>query len=219
MTTSHLPLFGGPRAWSQDDWTSSDDRVRGGSSISHLSASSSSLEAKFHGTLDIKTLGGAGFASQRTTGDLDWDLSLYDGIELVLGPSDGKTYTLTLKDQILPKRPDGRDRSSVSWEFDFKSKSGGKLFIPWGAFRPTYRGREVEGGKLDLKGIKRVGIMVRSFFGEQEGDFELGIYSISALRGVRRGGEEFDEKVEWAREGKRERGWFSWLSSCLGRRF
>ncbi|KAJ5116211.1 hypothetical protein N7456_000559 [Penicillium angulare] len=223
MTTSHLPLFGGSRAWSQDDWTSSDDRVRGGSSISHLSASSSSLEAKFHGTLDIKTLGGAGFASQRTTGDnRNWDLSLYDGIELVLGPSDGKTYTLTLKDQILPKRPDGRDRSSVSWEFDFKSKSGGNLFIPWGAFRATYRGREVEGGKLDLKSIKRVGIMVRSFFGEQEGDFELGIYSISALRGARRveeeEEEEFDGKDEcqWARGEKRERGWFSWLGSCIG---
>jgi hypothetical protein len=32
--------------------------------------------AQFHGVLDIETLGGAGFASQRTTGDdRKWDLS------------------------------------------------------------------------------------------------------------------------------------------------
>jgi hypothetical protein len=33
-------------------------------------------KARFHGILDIETLGGAGFASQRTTGDeRKWDLS------------------------------------------------------------------------------------------------------------------------------------------------
>lgn len=38
---------------------------------------------RFHGTLDIKALGGAGFASQRTTGeDREWDLSDYVGIQL-----------------------------------------------------------------------------------------------------------------------------------------
>jgi len=38
---------------------------------------------RFHGTLDIKTLGGAGFASQRTTGDgREWDLSGYVGISI-----------------------------------------------------------------------------------------------------------------------------------------
>lgn len=37
--------------------------------------------ARFYGELDIKTLGGAGFASQRTTGeDKLWDLSAYEGV-------------------------------------------------------------------------------------------------------------------------------------------
>ena len=47
--------------------------------------------ARFYGELDIKTLGGAGFASQRTTDDdRIWDLSGYDGIELAVVSADGK---------------------------------------------------------------------------------------------------------------------------------
>jgi hypothetical protein len=38
----------------------------------------------FQGAVDDETLGGAGFASQRTTGERDWDLSSYDGIELTV---------------------------------------------------------------------------------------------------------------------------------------
>ncbi|KAJ5549014.1 hypothetical protein N7513_006248 [Penicillium frequentans] len=232
MAPSHRPLFGGSRAWNPSDWTTSDDRVRGGSSISTLICSPSSLTAIFSGNLDIKTLGGAGFASQRTSGeDRTWDLSDYDGIELVLDGRlmDGKFYTLTLKDEILPKRSDGREQSTVSWEFDFKATEE-KLFVRFSDLRPTYRGREKRDVEpLDLKNIKRFGIMMRSFFGDQEGPFELGIVSISGLRldkhsaqadSVHRDEEDedeeiFDEKdVAWGR--KRRSGWFSWLSSCLG---
>lgn len=183
MSTSHLPLFGGvryvnpysthtpfnltiPRAWTPEEWTSSDDRVRGGSSISNLSCSPSSLLAKFHGNLDIKTLGGAGFASQRTTGtDRIWDLSGYDGLELILGPGDGKTYTLTLKDEILPRRPDGRESSSISWEYDFRAdERGSSFFVKWADLRATYRGRDLDDVRpLDLKGVKRFGIMIRRY--------------------------------------------------------
>ncbi|KAJ5726184.1 uncharacterized protein N7483_007541 [Penicillium malachiteum] len=219
---SHLPLFGGARAWSQDDWTSSDDRVRGGSSHSTLTCSASSLTATFHGELDIQTLGGAGFASQRTTGtDRVWDLSAYDGLEVILGPSDGKVYTLTLKDEILPRRPDGREQSSVSWEYDFKGEGvRNSIFVKWSDFRATYRGRDKKDAEpLDLRNVKRFGIMVRSFFGDQEGSFELGVISIAALRMGRyrdnpqEDEEEFDEKEDWSR---RRSGWFSWLTSCLG---
>jgi hypothetical protein len=88
------------RPWDPLDWTSSDDRVRGGSSYSKLSCSSQSPIAEFHGNLDIKTLGGAGFASQRTTGeDRLWDLSGYDGLELDIAASDAKQYTVILKDE------------------------------------------------------------------------------------------------------------------------
>ncbi|KAJ5885155.1 hypothetical protein N7495_009665 [Penicillium taxi] len=233
MATSHLPLFGGSRAWSKKEWTSSDDRVRGGSSHSTLTCSPTSLTAKFHGNLDIKTLGGAGFASQRTaTTEQTWDISAYDGIEVVLERADTRKYTLTLKDEILPKRPDGREASSVSWEVDFQvnaedGKNGTVLFFKWSDFRATYRGRDLEGDDvkpLDLKRVKRFAIMVRSFFGGQEGDFELNVVSISALRTERYRDEpwvEVDEKAAFEQEEalalvQRPSGWFGWLSSCLG---
>ncbi|KAJ5198095.1 uncharacterized protein N7498_007212 [Penicillium cinerascens] len=223
--TSHLPLFGGVRAWNPKDWTSSDDRVRGGASHSTLTCSPSSLIAKFHGNLDITALGGAGFASQRTTGEhRTWDLSGYDGLELVIDHADNKLYTLTLKDEILPKRPDGREQSTLSWEYDFRSEGQKTIFVKWSDFRPTYRGKEKKGVEpLDLKNVKRFGIMIRSFFGEQEGDFELGVLSIAALRTKRYSdnpdeeneNDEFDEKTGVHGQ-RRRQGLFGWLTGCLG---
>ncbi len=92
--------------------------------------------ARFHGNLDTETLGGAGFASQRTTGDdREWDLSDYAGIQLAIKKGDSmdcvalhdkvyqaeqaieKRYTFILKDELLP--PDektGREQSTISWE-------------------------------------------------------------------------------------------------------
>jgi hypothetical protein len=85
------------------------------SSQSYLDTSSS--PARFHGTLDITTLGGAGFASQRTTRSASWDLSAYSGIRLLLGKSDGKKYTFVVKDEVLPLDPvTGREQSTISWE-------------------------------------------------------------------------------------------------------
>ena len=50
---------------------------------SYLDISDDQEVARFNGTLDIETLGGAGFASQRTTSDdLELNLSDYAGIEL-----------------------------------------------------------------------------------------------------------------------------------------
>lgn len=162
-------------AWSPNDWTSSDDRVRGGSSHSKLDCSSASLIATFNGNLDITTLGGAGFASQRTTGeDRRWNLSAYDGVELVIDRADGKLYTFTLKDQILPKRPDGREQSSLSWEFDFRADGRKTIFVKWSDFRPTYRGRNKDRGEvepLDLANIKRFGIMIRRSVLSNSGGF------------------------------------------------
>ncbi|KAL2827844.1 complex I intermediate-associated protein 30-domain-containing protein [Aspergillus cavernicola] len=189
--------------WSQNDWTSSDDRVRGGSSYSKILPSPNKHTAKFEGNLDITTLDGAGFASQHITGDhTRWDLSAADGLELDLGisESDGKLYTLILKDEILPARPDGRERSSLSWEADFRASAGcktteqknkKKVIIKWEGLRPTYRGKEVKGAHaLDLKSVRRLSIMMRSFFGAQEGPFTLSIVSIATWLGDEESGKD-----------------------------
>jgi len=67
--------------------------------------------ATFTGTLGTRTLGGAGFASQRTTSaDLNLNLLPYTrGIVLDIAKPDGKTHTLALKDEVLPLRGDGRE--------------------------------------------------------------------------------------------------------------
>ncbi|QDS74344.1 hypothetical protein FKW77_004601 [Venturia effusa] len=181
-------LFGGSEAWNAEDWTSSDDRVRGGKSQSYLECSPKSPVASFYGNLDITTLGGAGFASQRTRKDENWDLSAYDGIELVITKSDGKHYTFNIKDTLLPLDPEtGREQSSTSYEYDFQIAETGtvakksEIFIPWESFTATYRGRVQEDApKLNTSSIKQFSIMMRSFFGTQEGAFSLSIESISA---------------------------------------
>ena len=156
------------RSWKASDWTASDDRVRGGKSQSYLDISNST--ARFHGNLDIKTLGGAGFASQRTTAeDSTWDLSDYDGILLDLGKSDGKRYTFILKDELLPRNPEnGREQATISWEYDFKLEKDAAraessfVWIPWKELKPTYRGKEKKGAKkLDTKNVRRFSLMMR----------------------------------------------------------
>jgi len=121
--------------------------------------------AHFHGNLDITALGGAGFASQRTTGDdRSWNLSGYDGIHLNLGAHDGKKYTLTLKDEILPLLEDGREQSSLSYEYDFDSKDEMDIFVPWQEMKATYRGTEQKDARpLDVESVKRMSLMMRRY--------------------------------------------------------
>ncbi|KAL6404709.1 hypothetical protein AUP68_11537 [Ilyonectria robusta] len=182
MQNESLYLFGGDSPWDAAKWTASDDRVRGGSSTSYLTVTDPE-RACFHGHLDTKTLGGAGFASQRTVGVLALDLSGYAGLVLSLGGGgSGHKYTLTLKDTIPGDRGDGRDQAGISWETDFEAPSeGGDVLLPWDKFRATYRGRDKPDAEpLDLSSIKRVSLMLRSFFGAQDGDFELVIHAIVA---------------------------------------
>jgi hypothetical protein len=158
------------RPWDSSQWISVDDRVRGGKSVSHLDISDPKFRATFHGTLDIKTLGGAGFASQKTAPELfpeGLDLSDYHAlvIDVHQTASDHKTYTLILKDnESLPKRPDGREQSSVSWEHDCRlgSSSGGRLVMRFSDFKPTYRGRpKPDAEPLNLKKILVMSIIMR----------------------------------------------------------
>ncbi|KAK5132921.1 hypothetical protein LTR08_008367 [Meristemomyces frigidus] len=181
-----LALFGGDDEWSPCDWTASDDRVRGGQSQSYLDCSDKKF-GRFHGNLDIKTLGGAGFASQRTTAeDQSWDLSEYVGIKLNIEKADKKRYTLILKDELLPANPEnGREQASISYEADFELSLGKShdrfVFVPWKSLNPTYRGKLKKDAKpLKTQNIKRISIMMRSFFGTQEGEFSLSIRSITA---------------------------------------
>lgn len=162
MSSNHqFILIPNARLWDEHAWIASDDRVRGGKSQSYLVCSPGSYTASFHGTLDISALGGAGFASQRTIDSLSWDLTDYQGLNLGIAGGDGKKYTLILKDEVLPKRPDGREQSTISWEYDFVPGNT-EISVSWADFRPTYRGRpKPDADPLRLDQIKRVSIMMR----------------------------------------------------------
>lgn len=195
-----LPLFGPPRAWlPESEFTASDDRVRGGSSRSTLEANATRTSVRFHGTLDTTTLGGAGFASQRTTSTTQtWNLSDYAGLELRLGVGDGKRYTLNLKTCLPDKMRDNpaRDASTVEYAYTFVGAAEpSKLFVAWDQFEAFYRGRKVDDAPpLDTAGIRRWSIMIRSFFEDQKsGDFSLVLRSIKARTAPSRQGESDSE--------------------------
>ncbi|KAK0861185.1 hypothetical protein LTR87_017041 [Friedmanniomyces endolithicus] len=235
-----LDLFGGDRKWNADSWTASDDTVRGGKSRSGLEVSADGSSARFYGCLDIKTLGGAGFASQKTTGE--WDLGEYVGVRvevekgdkyvrsclllatvsLIVGAGSAtpryryrghdlsthragfygipspisvrantKLRTVILKDKLLPPDPEnGREQATISYEADFELPSQTipgdthhrTVIIPFASLNPTYRGKlKKDAPDLDTKNIKQISLMMRSFFGTQEGNFSLTLKSLTAI--------------------------------------
>lgn len=133
-------------------------------------------------------------------GDTRWNLNSYSGLEVRVGKGDGKLYTLVLKDSENSQRKgEGRDEANLSWEAKFRGhdsrseadekwegevekKSHGVRLL-WKDFQPTYRGRESHGKeRLDPSKITTVGIMMRSYFGSQEGDFRLEVESIAVWK-------------------------------------
>jgi hypothetical protein len=153
------------RPWTSSDWTSSDDRVRGGASQSYLTPGSPPTSARFHGNLDITALGGAGFASQRSTDDSrTWDLRAYSGIHLDLGKTDGNKYTFVIKDEVLELDDRGREQSTVSYEYDFTNAGAEGLYVPWSELKPFYRGKPKEDARaLNLANVRRFSLMMRRF--------------------------------------------------------
>lgn len=77
---------------------------------------------------------------------------------------------------------DGREQSTISYEYDFSAAGSYSVFVPWNELKPTYRGKEKnDAPPLNIGGIKRWSFMMRSFFGDQEGDFLVEIKSVKAV--------------------------------------
>ena len=142
-------------------------------------------------------------------------------------------YTLILKDEERKeKRDDGREQSSLSWEYDFRVPSSAgsakpteetHFWIPWSEFKPTFRGREKkDAGPLKTGSVTRFSIMMRSFFDTQEGDFRVVLTSIAAVKcGAMRKANDGEESVVELekREGRMGRdrdpvskGWRGWIA-------
>ena len=82
------------------------------------------------------------------------------------------------------RRPDGRIESTIEYKTSFQTLEGedGIFITKFGDFQPYYRGKPAnKAPSLDLSKISSFSIMCQSFFGEQEGDFEVVIAAISAV--------------------------------------
>lgn len=108
-----------------------------------------------------------------------WDLSGFDGVELLVRGGKGKVWTFIVRDEVgKGKRGDGREKAGVSWEYEFEVRSGAeeeaggkgggkggeaqRAWIPWTEFKATYRGREIDdAGELKTGTVRRVAIMMR----------------------------------------------------------
>jgi len=125
-----------------------------------------------------------------------------------------------LKDNLLDRNPEnGREQATISWEYDFevlqtigadeKAKTD-SVFIPWSNLKPTYRGKDKkDADPLDLKSIKRMSIMMRSFFGTQEGPFSLSLRSITATKHIPVGYHDLESGTSSARRAY----WKTWSRS------
>jgi hypothetical protein len=171
-----LPLF---HPWNASEWVASDDTVRGGLSRSNLEVIEPGAAgnpygdepiARFFGNLNYEALNGSGFASQRTVDG--WpavDLSAFDRIVLEAPYADGKTYSLNVKDTVLPP-VGGVEQATVSWEHDFRLPARaaaapgdyGQVVVKFEDLIPTYRGRvQHDAPPLNRASIKRFNIMIR----------------------------------------------------------
>ena len=120
----------------------------------------------------------------------------------------GKCYTLTVSNEVAEKRPDGRDKSTMLYEYSFMTYNGigASLKIGWDEFKPMYRGKPKEDApKLDISKIRRWSFMIRSFFDFQHGDFNLKISSLGGYRlgnGNEKEEEEKNQSIELATPAK-----------------
>ncbi|KAK3628644.1 hypothetical protein LTR56_002032 [Elasticomyces elasticus] len=56
------------------------------------------------------------------------------------------------------------------------------VIIPFASLNATYRGKlQKDAPALDTKSVKQISLMMRSFFGTQEGDFSLTLESLTAI--------------------------------------
>ncbi|RPA79701.1 NADH:ubiquinone oxidoreductase complex I intermediate-associated protein 30 [Ascobolus immersus RN42] len=189
-------------------WVPQTDQLRGGSSTAHCKINPSTGSMTFSGTLDTQTLGGAGFTSLITPSPIDLNLYDADGLYLnILRVEGGMMYSFVIKNAIPEETSDeqreaqrlrygekegkkGNGRSTVSFEARFLPTKTGQMRIGWECFKPYYRGRKVEPTperpevpKMDLVNVRRMGIMVRSFFGKQDGSFVVEVGEIGTYAG------------------------------------
>ncbi|KAL3450426.1 hypothetical protein BJX65DRAFT_305263 [Aspergillus insuetus] len=169
-------LFDGGGPW-DGNWDATFSRVVHGLTYSRLDHYDSIFQTQFSGWLDRQRIDKSAFAAIHTMGsDQTWDLREYDALEIILGKSDGKMYSIVLEDE----RP-------FAWEDTFCAKNAKGLTTPTKRWIRFSRLQPIcENGEppmpLDLRRIKGFGVWIRNTDETQEGPFSLNIHSISVVK-------------------------------------
>jgi hypothetical protein len=149
-----------------DDWTPIDDRVMGGVSRSRLRHDPEG-HAVFEGEVSLERNGG--FASMRSRPDARGKPAAQACLIDVRGGN--RQFKLSLLTD------DGFDSLNYQASFAPMGNDWQTLRLPLAAFRPSFRGREVQGApNLDPARIRQVGLMIAN---RQAGPFALDIRRIS----------------------------------------
>ncbi|KAL3458901.1 hypothetical protein BJX64DRAFT_291682 [Aspergillus heterothallicus] len=174
--TERRVLFQGGSVW-EGNWQPTHTRVVNGISYANLNHYEHMEQSEFHGWLDRQRIDCAAFAAIHTMGpDNLWDIEDYDALEIVLGKSDGKVYSIQLEDE----RPFGFAET-------FAAMNAKGLMTPTRRFiRFTRLQPQCKDGKpispLKLHEIRGFGIWIGNTDETQEGPFSLNIHSISVVK-------------------------------------
>ncbi len=141
-------------------------------------------------------LGGAGFASQKFEFVKPLDLGKGDTSKsyiklfivptLYSSPEKPSDFVVTLKTQRPPPPSQPKPRSQLVYEASFTLSCASEVALGLDTFVPTYRGREVKRGDphwrpFDPRTLYEIGLMCRSNFGKQNGEFEVIISRIDVV--------------------------------------
>lgn len=159
-------LFDFAHSSATQGWTAIDDRVMGGVSLSRLRHDPRG-HAVFEGEVSLDRNGG--FASVRSSPS-------------VRGQSDARACMIELRGghkqfKLSLFTDDGLDSLNYQTSFAADSDDWQTLSLPLTDFRPSFRGREIQGASvLDPAQIRQVGLMIAA---RQVGNFALDIRRIS----------------------------------------
>ena len=151
-----------------EPWPNIDDPVMGGLSRSTMNLAAG--VAMFEGVVSLEN--GGGFASLRSR-LAEHDLRGHDGVVLRI-KGDGKTYGIRLRTDAAFE--------GVSYQTKVATEAGrwAEARVPFTAFKPVFRGRQVRGyPALDPGAIRTFGLIIAD---RQEGPFRLEIDWIKAYR-------------------------------------
>ena len=153
-------------------WTAQNDGVMGGVSSGKAEVHNGKLH--FSGVLSLENNGGFAQIYSETVVS---DLSNFSAVKLRV-KGDGRTYQFRMA-------TDARFRGSqIAYRAEFKTEADVwiEVSIPFEAFVPSFRGRQLKGPPIDLTSVQRIAFLLND---GNQGPFSLEVDWIGLEKGVR----------------------------------